>query len=219
MLTVVCFDLGGVLVRICRDWIEASSAAGFADRHTEALGSASARALRAPIMDAYQRGALSCDEYQCQMSAAMGGLYTPAEIQRVHDSWTQREYPGAFGLVDELRGLSGVVTACLSNTNHAHWQRLSGASEPKEYPTVAHLQRHAASHLLGLSKPVPEIYARAQEIFECKAEQVLFFDDLEENVRAARMAGWRAELVDHAGDTVSQMRAFLARHGVLAPPS
>ncbi len=43
---------------------------------------------------------------------------------------------------------------------------------------------------------------------------MLFFDDAEENVRAARAVGWRAERIDPAGDTARQMTGALAEHDV-----
>jgi hypothetical protein len=46
------------------------------------------------------------------------------------------------------------------------------------------------------------------------AEDIVFFDVLPANVDAARAAGWSAFLVDHAGDTVQQMRRELANLGI-----
>ena len=44
--------------------------------------------------------------------------------------------------------------------------------------------------------------------------EILFFDDAEENVQAARAVGWRAERIDPAGDTARQIAEALAQHGV-----
>jgi len=44
---------------------------------------------------------------------------------------------------------------------------------------------------------------------------ILFFDDTPANVEAARAAGWRAHLVDPAGDPPAQVRSVLAEARVL----
>jgi HAD superfamily hydrolase (TIGR01509 family) len=45
-------------------------------------------------------------------------------------------------------------------------------------------------------------------------EHIVFFDDLPENVAAARAAGWQAFRVDHTGDTAAQMGGVLRGLGV-----
>ena len=44
---------------------------------------------------------------------------------------------------------------------------------------------------------------------------LLFFDDRDDNVEAARLRGWHAAVIDHAGDPPAQMRAVLRRYGLL----
>jgi glucose-1-phosphatase len=215
---VVCFDLGGVLVRICRSWDQACEQIGLPYRSPSLLATESARMRRKAVVDRYQLGALSAGAYHEELSRALDGLYSALEVERIHDAWTLKEYPGALQLVRELNRLAGVTTACLSNTNAAHWRRLANEDGSSEYPSVLELEHRLASHLLGCAKPDAEIYARAQATFFAERpgapEQILFFDDLLENVEAARAQGWTAFQVDHEGDTVSQMRAHLARAGL-----
>lgn len=215
---VVCFDLGGVLVRICRSWDQACGQIGLPYRAPELLSTEAWRTRRKAVVDDYQLGRLSAAAYHEQLSLALEGLYSAAEVERIHEAWTLQEYPGALALVQELNQLARVRTACLSNTNAAHWRRLVSEDGSAEYPSVLALQQHLASHLLGCAKPDAEIYARAQAAFlgteGGRPEQILFFDDLAENVEAARAHGWTAFQVDHEGDTVRQMRAHLAGVGL-----
>jgi FMN phosphatase YigB (HAD superfamily) len=44
----------------------------------------------------------------------------------------------------------------------------------------------------------------------------VFFDDLAENISAARACGWNAVHIDHTGDTAAQVLAGLRAHGALA---
>jgi glucose-1-phosphatase len=215
---VVCFDLGGVLVRICRSWDQACEQIGLPYRSPELLATEAWRTRRKAVVDRYQLGGLSAAAYHEQLSLALEGLYSAVEVELIHEAWTLKEYPGALELVQELNQLPGVTTACLSNTNAAHWRRLANEDGSAEYPSVLELQQRLASHLLGCAKPDAEIYARAQAVFfgarGGTPEQIVFFDDLLENVEAARAQGWRAFQVDHEGDTVSQMRAQLASAGL-----
>jgi FMN phosphatase YigB (HAD superfamily) len=215
---VVCFDLGGVLVRICRSWDEACSRVRLPYRSPELLTTEASRRRRWSAVDRYHRGALEAAEYYAELSRAIDGIYSVAEVELIHHAWTLEEYPGVRELVTGLNHTPGVVTACLSNTNGAHWARLVNEDGRAEYPTVLALQHHLASHLLRCAKPDPDIYAHAQQAFGAfgvhAPEQVVFFDDLPENVKAAHAHGWTAFQVDPLGDTASQMRAHLASVGV-----
>jgi HAD superfamily hydrolase (TIGR01509 family) len=218
--TVVCFDLGGVLVRICRTWPEACARANLPVRNEQTLASAAARASRREVVDRYQQGRMDCAAYFAALSESLVGLYSAAEVEQIHDAWTLEEYSGVAELVSALEARPGVTTACLSNTNHSHWQRLSGADGRAEYPSVLRLKHRLASHELGSTKPDPEIYALAERHFFAGAPaqrgRVIFFDDLIDNVTSARSAGWHAFQVDHTGDTVAQMRGHLRELGVLS---
>jgi FMN phosphatase YigB (HAD superfamily) len=214
----VCFDLGGVLVRIARDWSEGCRLAGFEVRGGSA-GSGAGR-LRGELMHQFGIGRLGEAEWAERVERAMDGLYTREEVTRIHHCWTRGEYSGALELVEELNA-RGVVTACLSNTNHAHWKRLVHHDGEKalfgepEYPAVTRLRHAHASHLHGLAKPDPAFYREFEAKTGHRGKAVLFFDDLIENVEAARSIGWRAERVEPTVETVPQIRALLTTYGVL----
>ncbi len=216
---VVCFDLGGVLVRICRSWDEACTQAQLPYRSPELLGSEAYRTRRRDVVERYQRGALLCEAYYAELADAVGGAYSTEEVELIHAVWTLQEYPGALELVQALNRMPSVTTACLSNTNAAHWRRLIGEDGRGDYPCVRELRHQLASHLLGCAKPDLEIYERAERQFFGGAApapaQIIFFDDLAENVAAARARGWTAFQIDHSGDTVGQMREHLAEQALL----
>lgn len=194
-------------------------AAGVEDR-----GGAAAHAHEASrrhLMDLFVTGRLSEDEWARRLFAALDRAYTPAELMRIHDAWLAPEYAGAERLVEDLHG-AGVATACLSNTNHSHWVRLvhhdgrAALAGAPEFPAVQRLGRHHASHLLGLAKPDPAIYRAFEAANGVAGGEILFFDDLPENVEAAHAVGWRVEAVDpHVDTTAPQLREHLRRHGVL----
>ena len=69
--------------------------------------------------------------------------------------------------------------------------------------------------LFGLAKPDPAIYKAFEAATQHRGLAILFFDDLPENVRAARSVGWRAERIDPYNETVPQLRRWLRHYGVL----
>lgn len=219
---VVCFDLGGVIVRIARDWAEGCRAAGVEERAPALFHDAELKAERRGLSSAYQSGAIGSEAFFAGVAAQTGGLYTAGEVERVHDAWIYGEYAGVAALVERLNGVEGVVTACLSNTNEAHWlKKLAGdgvGSSPSE--AVGLMRHRMASFEMGCLKPDEAIYAEAERQLRAVAgvgdvSRVVFFDDLEANVEAARARGWNAHLVDHAGDTAGAMAARLVSLGVL----
>jgi HAD superfamily hydrolase (TIGR01509 family) len=214
-IRLVVFDWGGVLIRICRSLAEACERVGLPSR--EVAAHPELRVSRQELSGRYQLGLMDDDAYFAAAAERTNGAYTEQEIRAIHDAWLIGEYEGAGDLVDELHA-AGVVTALLSNTNAAHHRRqLRRDDGTFEFPTPAKLGHHAFSHELGLSKPDREIYRAAARSygFEGQESSILFFDDLDENIDAARACGWHAELIDHTGDTAAQMRAALAFYGVL----
>jgi FMN phosphatase YigB (HAD superfamily) len=218
-IRLVCFDLGGVLVRICQSWAEAYRAAGLDVREEPSHPSIGARRLE--LLDLHGTGRITIDEWAAGTSAALQGVYSADELKRAHHALILEQHRGALELVAELHA-AGAATACLSNTNHTHWMRLvhhdgdRALEGSPEYPAVVRLQRHFASHLLGLAKPDDEIYARFEELTGFGPSSILFFDDLEENVAAAQRRGWQAERVTASHlDAVAQMRQHLQRRGIL----
>jgi putative hydrolase of the HAD superfamily len=209
---LVVFDLGGVLVRICRSWDEACAAAGLPCR--EGAEAPEVVEERRRHVFEHEAGRLSADVYFERLSRGMDGLYSPDEVRRVHDAWTLREFEGVPALLDALDA-ARVETAVLSNTNERHWRRLSPpAGEPVEYPSLLRIPHRFASHLLGARKPDPEVFAHVEAATGRAGRDVLFFDDLLDNVAAARAAGWRAEVVDPLADPPARMLEVLAREGV-----
>lgn len=211
---IVVFDLGGVLIRICRTWQEACQRIGV-PVHSEWEHDGE-RERRRELSRVYHAGGLSTDEFCARMSATARGVYTADEVKRVHDAWLIDEYAGVSELIDDLHA-QGVMTGVLSNTNEAHWRRLCSTSGvPAEFGLPSKVQHLHASHLLGVSKPdVACFQAFEERAGLARGAGVIFFDDLEENIAGAALAGWRGVLIDHRGDTAAQMRRALADARVL----
>lgn len=210
-IRLVCFDLGGVIVRICRSFVEGCAAAGLPARAPRETIDAS-REDRRRLSDLHQVGHLPCDHYFDAVSRAMGGLYSPDEVRRIHRAWLLGEYSGVGALVEDLHRSGPIRTGILSNTNHDHWREML---QTPRFSTPGLIQHRHASHLLGHAKPGMEIYHAFERAVELPGAAILFFDDLPENVEAARTAGWHAHRVDPDADTAAQMRGHLRGLGLL----
>jgi putative hydrolase of the HAD superfamily len=77
---------------------------------------------------------------------------------------------------------------------------------------AARFERLFFSCRLGVKKPQLEFYRRVESELGTPPAALLFIDDQQMNVQAARAAGWSAELYAF-GDDVSSL---LARHGIVA---
>lgn len=205
-IRLVCFDLGGVVVRICRSWQEGCIAAGLDVRHTD--DSPSRAHERFELTRQHQTGVIDCDTYAQRMSELLDGAYSPKEVRAIHDAWMFGEYEGVASLIDRINQ-TGVETAALSNTSHSHWQRLL------HFPSIQRMTHRAASHLLGRFKPDPAIYAAFEAQVRRLPHEILFFDDLAENIEAAQRLGWVGVQIDHNRCTASQIHAALIEHRVL----
>ncbi len=212
--TLVCFDLGGVIMRICRDWTEGCAAAGLDVREPDRFARSHLKARRRDLARAYQCGEVTCELFFAGIAESTDGLYTAEEIQRVHDAWILEEYAGVLELVQSLNGLASVQTACLSNTNHSHWQSMLGGSSRS--PALHEMHTKIASQVIGLVKPDEGAYRAVEQATGFEPGSIVFFDDTEENIDAARSFGWAAHQIDPGADPAAQMRTALHQGGVLS---
>ncbi len=106
-------------------------------------------------------------------------------------------------VIEELRGRARLVL--LSNTNVIHFDMLR-----QSYPLLRHFHATVVSYEVGAMKPDAAIYEHAIRAAECGAAECLFFDDMPENVEAARGCGIQAEVFE----SEAQLLAVLTRNGI-----
>ena len=209
-MKLVIFDLGRVLVRICDDWMHACATAGI-DLANNDLGGAELLRLR-DLVHQVEVHTIDFATFAQEAGAILGA--SPDQITRASAAFVIGLYEGVPELLSELAG-AGVKTACLSNTNEHHWGLLSDREHPAFFP-LSKLDHQFASHLIRARKPDTTIYVHVEETANIRGAEILFFDDVEENVRAARKRGWIAEWIDpEVHDPMRQIRAALDAHGVL----
>lgn len=110
-------------------------------------------------------------------------------IRDFHELWSdffEGTMPGIEELLERVRARYRV--AFLSNSNEVHAELI-----PRKFSSLfAKDDRFIFSHRVKVAKPDPEIFRRALDTIGALAHQVVYIDDLSENVAAARSLGMQA---------------------------
>lgn len=182
MKPLLLFDLGGVIV----EWtgiFELSALSGLS------VEDAAAKFAAAPTANAYERGEIGDDEFTRFMIDSFNLPYSPAQFKLQWRLWVGDTFPNAVATIRTLG--SQFSTACLSNTNAMHWAHLKTYADPD-----AIFDHAFASHLIGAIKPDVRAFEIVCERTGFAPKDVVFFDDSQINVDAARGFGMTAHKVD-----------------------
>lgn len=212
MIQLVCFDLGGVLVRL-RGSLTAACAVAEVPQPKVLTDPESANAFFASFSSLGMQAATGQVDTEAFFTAAarLTGL-TLTQLERVSEALLAGTYPGVADLIGALDRLD-VRTACLTNTHHHHWRILTDPATT-EYAWLRRLDHRFASHLIGHVKPDARTYRHVEEQTGIGGRQILLFDDRAENCTAARDLGWQAHQILDDDDPVTQIRIQLRAAGV-----
>ena len=185
---VVAFDLGGVLVDVDKTRIVALGA------------QANAALFEGDLHQHFTLGLVNEEQWLTTVAGTLGR--TVNQCDDVRRAWCHMVSWAAGGL-PLLQEVAAVTTTRLwSNTDPLHWSTLKAAAPDVGCDT-------ALSFQLGCAKPAARFFAAALPGLDPAA--VLFLDDREQNIEAARRAGVDAVLCRG----VSAARAILRERGVL----
>jgi putative hydrolase of the HAD superfamily len=198
------FDLGNVLLRFSHERM--------ARQMASVSGTSPDRAWQILFQDgsglewAYERGQLTRDQFYDQFCRAAGvPLGNIDQLDTAGNDIFEVD-PLAVGLAGKLAA-AGYRLGILSNTSHSHWTYC--ISRFGALTTVFSV--HALSYRLGAIKPSPQIFRAAAELAGVPPARIFFTDDREQNITAARDAGFDAVRYE----SVSQLNEVLRRRGVL----
>jgi putative hydrolase of the HAD superfamily len=144
--------------------------------------------------DDFEAGAIHLDDYTTWALEVLGSVASPAEF---HDAW-QRIFTLNEPMWETVRKLAaaGHRLILFSNTNAIHCPWIFD-----EYPEFALFDAAVLSFEAGSIKPHPEIYQYAIDTHALVPAEVLYIDDLPENIATGRQFGFRSfqyDLKDHA---------------------
>jgi len=200
---LVVFDLGRVLIRICDNWRHACEVARMSSPVAE-MDTAAKAAMR-ELVALHETARIDQNQFAESASPLLG---LPVEcVLAMSNVYLLGPFPGVDELLDDLSA-AGVSTACLSNTNASHWDLMCAKTGPASLP-MDRLTWRFGSQELGVRKPDPAIYAHVETTTSTAPNQIVFFDDLEENITGARSRGWHGVRITPDRDPVAQMRHTL----------
>jgi putative hydrolase of the HAD superfamily len=199
-IAAVLFDADGVIQRSTRGWrSELIRLCNDPDRGDEFL--TELFAAERPCFT----GAVDFRPGLADVLARWGNIGTVDEALAI---WTRIEPdPEMLDVVARLRARD-VRVGLASNQQKLRAQYMS---ETLDY--ASRFDHLLYSCVLGHAKPNPQYFEQALMHLQLPGSAVLFFDDREANVAAARAVGLHAEVVsvDHGG---AGMRGLLARYGL-----
>ena len=181
-IQAVFFDIGGVLLSI--DWRRTLTSLGITDPTRQLKLAHSFQEW--PLHHDYERGKVSTDSF---LEECKEFFSVDAGREALESAWHDLIIGPVPGVDSVLSKYSGQVPFhTLSNTNELHFNRFSKGK------VFYHFDQLFTSFGLGERKPDAAIYERACEETGLHPSQCLFLDDTEDNITAARAAGWNAEL-------------------------
>ena len=195
----VVFDLGGVLADVAGVARMRALAAVDSDEQVWQ------RWLTCEWVRRFERGRCDPDDFAAGVVAEWELAVTAEEFLDEFRGWLVGPLPGATELVAEVR--REVPVALLSNTNRVHWE--AGADR---WPLLREFDHTFLSFQLGLVKPDPEVFGHVVTQLGHPPDRLLFLDDNDLNVDAARACGLQAQRVRG----VDEARSVLSAAGVLA---
>lgn len=216
-IQLVVLDLGRVLLRIADDWAHAYALAGLSHL-TPPDGDISSAARRGHDLEAerlfagFETGKTPTDEYLRVFARDLG--VTDQQASDLIDAWLIEPFERTTWLIDEL-AKRPVTTGCLSNTNAHHWRLLVDPAH-RSFVPLDRLDHVFASQLIGQAKPNAGAYAHVEQATGVPPANILFFDDLPENIDGAMARGWHGVVVERGpnADPITQVVDSLRAYAV-----
>jgi len=189
---VILFDLGGVLIDNAGE--EGLRAILPYDLDQ---GQIWARWLASTAVRQFECGRISPETFAALFIEEWRLELGPSDFMEAFAAWPRGLFEGAENLVRELRVHHRV--GCFTNNNAVHWAK---------FPRLQELfDLKFASHLTGFIKPDRAAFEHVLLELNAAANEVCFFDDLPQNIAAARAVGINAIHVKEFADIEAALRA------------
>jgi glucose-1-phosphatase len=201
-ISAVIFDLGRVLVDI--DFNAFPNALEL--RTPEERAPYAEQAAAAGHL--YELGRLTTEEFLDRLFLLFKERFTRERLLFAWNEIIRQDVPGMASIVERVQQ-SGHATAMLSNTSRSHFEKAE-----RDCLTVQRVKRRFLSYEIGTAKPSPEIYRHVITSLRLEPEEILFIDDLKENIDGARSAGIQGVIFSG----VAQLERELVQWNILPPP-
>jgi HAD superfamily hydrolase (TIGR01509 family) len=133
-----------------------------------------------------ERGAVKFRDFYDFLGEKAGYRGSLHDLQTIWSDFFDGIVPGMEDLLDRVRDRYRV--AFLTNSNEIHCELI-----PRQFASLFRKEdRFIFSHRFKVAKPDPEIFRRSLELIGAPAPQVVFIDDMLENVHGAQSVGIRS---------------------------
>ncbi len=186
---LICFDIGGVLVRINPGFLKGLLSLARAEERKNLE-----KMLREQFMpdqtdfsasELYQLGKMSTDKFIELINSKLTTHVDSEFMVSNLNAEIAGEISETTGLLPRLAEIARL--GCFTNTNPLHWEYLNNS-----FSWMNHFEIKLASHLCGRAKPDFGAFQAICEAAGLAPRQVLFIDDRVSNVEAARDFGMDA---------------------------
>jgi putative hydrolase of the HAD superfamily len=182
--------------------------------HSGAFGAQLLRELELEraVLDAFWRGpfvqcSLGLSDLKQEVELFLRESRYRGSVEDFLQAWFEADSGLNTKVLDEVRRLRSRGVPChVASTQ----ERYRAAYLEGPMGLAEQFDRLFFSCRLGVRKPALEFFRRVTRELGASPAELLFFDDQQANVDAARAAGWNAELYALGDDLPS----LLARHGV-----
>jgi len=197
MIKALIFDLGNVLIFF--DWKIAERRL---NEIQEGLGTLTTKFLKEnnSIMKNLEKGKLTEDEFLNMIKSHLNSIIDKITIAKIFSEifWENSELTK---LLSELR--KNYKLFLLSNTNIIH--RKFGWDH---YNFLKNFDKLFLSYEVGFAKPEEEIYQLVIHSIDLNPSEVLYIDDIEEYVNAAKNLGWNAVQFKSNEKLIEDLKGF-----------
>lgn len=174
---VVVFDVGNVLVRV--NWGEF----GCYLRNCGLSFSNECEFREIVPIFAYERGDISTEQFFDSLQRkSLNGF----EVDEAKHVWLRMLSPDAEAISLARKISKKYPVGILSNIGEMQWEYLAAQVDFSSFSEWV-----LPSYKYGLLKPEVEIYRKAENMAGASGQEILFFDDRDENVEGAMELGWQ----------------------------
>ena len=176
--SLLVFDLGNVVLDLNFElFVE-----GAAKLSTRSVQDISSRYIKGELKQQFERGRTTSDNFLKEMAKWL--VWPKSEYDQLKNLWCDIfiRVPEAESSINRFS--ERYELWLLSDTNELHWQHLVS-----RFPILQEFSKYFLSYQRGLLKSDPGAFNDLIKEARFFGEQILFFDDLPENIAAAKKAG------------------------------
>jgi len=185
-IKLILFDLGGVLVELGESmfpesWLPDGASFCLNDWFSSNI------ALQ------FETGLMPTHSFIKNLKQQLSLDASEAAVLTAFREWPVGLIEGTDQLLERLE--KDYRIAVLSNSNETHEPRIM-----RDFALQSRIDDVFFSHRIGYSKPSKEAYLHVLNVLDFKANEVMFFDDNANNVKAAKALGMHAFVVNSPRD-------------------